>query len=170
MNNRGFSLIELVVVIGIMAALLGIVTLDFNSWTKKYQAERQTREMYSDIMQLRLSAMQQKQRCAMFLGSRQYNFKTYTSANEAVLTGGTPRTSNSSKNLNYEIRQKTKSGLNAFDIASDYIEFDSRGFTNNPMTIVVLPVRYNGGDNCILVSMGRTNIGRMEDANTCRAH
>jgi prepilin-type N-terminal cleavage/methylation domain-containing protein len=169
MNVRGFSLVEVLVVVAVIATLLCIATLDFNSWMKKYQTERQTREMYSDIMQLRLSAIQTKQRCAMFLGPRQYIFKTYSSEAENVLAGGTPRTPNSSKSLNYEIRQKATSGFNVFDIASDHIEFDSRGFTNNPMTIVVLPVRYNGGDNCILVSTGRTNIGRMEDANTCRA-
>jgi hypothetical protein len=120
-------------------------------------------------MQLRLSAMQTKQRCAIFLGSRQCIFKTYSSESENVLTGGTPRATSSSKILNYEIRKKTTSGFSTFDVASDHIEIDSRGFTNNPMTIVVLPVQYNGGDNCILVSTARTNIGRMEDANTCSA-
>jgi len=164
MNVRGFSLVELVVVVAIIATLLSIATLDFNSWMKKYQTERQTRELYSDIMQLRLSAIQRKQRCAMFLGPRQYNTRTYATDNEDVLAGGVTV---SSKNLNYEIKNGT--GLAAFDITADHIEFDSRGFATGPMTIVVLPVQYNAGDNCILVSEGRTNIGRMIDAATCRA-
>lgn len=162
MNSRGFSLIELIIIVSIMAILLTIATIDFNSWTRKYQTEAQTREIYSDLVKFRLNAIQRKQRSAVFYGPKSYVFKTYSSPFENVAKG----TQVLSKTFNYEIKKGTD--LNVFDIASDCVEFDSRGITNNQMTIIVLPVQYNAGENCILVSAGRTNIGRMIDAATCR--
>ncbi len=54
-----------------------------------------------------------------------------------------------SKSFNYEIRKGT--ALDVFNQTSDCIVFDSRGFTNNIMTIIVQPVQYSAGENCIFV-------------------
>jgi len=53
MGVRGFSLMELMVVLAIFATLLSIATLDFNAMTKKAQIERQTRELFADLNQAR---------------------------------------------------------------------------------------------------------------------
>jgi prepilin-type N-terminal cleavage/methylation domain-containing protein len=162
MNSRGLSLIELVVVLSVLAILLSVATLDFNSWQRKYQTESQTREMFADLEQFRLNAIQRKQRSVAFIGPKSYVFRTYTSAAQP-LAGGTVVFR---KTLDYEIRKDL--ALTVFNIASDVIEFDTRGYTNNLMTIIATPVQYSAGDNCIIVSTGQTNLGRMLDAATCR--
>jgi type IV fimbrial biogenesis protein FimT len=164
MHERGFSLIELLIVIALIAILLAIATIDFGTWSRKYQVERQTREMYADIMQARISALQRKQRVGIFFGPRQYVIRRYDTAEdtdgEVVLT----------INLQNEIRRVTGSGTQAFDIDTQAIEFDTRGLTaiGDQMQIAVMPLNVgSGGDNCIVVAVGRTNIGRMSDATTC---
>jgi len=168
MRDRGFTLVELIVVIGLAAVLLALSTLNFNEWMTRRQVERQTRELYSDLMELRVASMTRKQRTAVFLGPRQLLFRTYSSADENVITGGTPRQPMNGKTLRYEIRLQRGGVLQAFDINTDNIVFDTRGFTTDMMTIVVLPLQSSGGENCIVVSAGRTNIGRIDNDGTCR--
>lgn len=158
MGSRGFTLIEVVVVVLLVAFLVTIATLDFNSWIKKYQTESQTREMYADLEQLRLNAIQRKQRTAVYFGPNSYVFRVLTSA-------GLPQPY-FRKTFNYEIKKGL--ALATFNIATDIVEFDSRGLTSNPLTIVVTPVQYGAGDNCIVISAGQTNLGRMLNASTCQ--
>jgi prepilin-type N-terminal cleavage/methylation domain-containing protein len=165
MNSRGFSLIELVVVMVIAGILLSIATLNFNSMQTKGQIDTQTKEMQSDIAALRLDSMQKKRMSAVFLGPKQLVFKSYSSNAEDLQTGGATI---STRNLKMEIRNITAM-TTPLDVTADLISFDTRGYSTN-MTLVVLPVTYNSGDNCVIVSLARTNIGRMEDASTCTAH
>lgn len=164
MNSRGFSLVEILVVIAIAGILFAIATLDFNSMQQKGQIEKQTREIHSELAALRIDAMQKKQRSAAFLGPKQIVFKRYTSNAENLQTGGIPF---ATKNLPLEIRKLSQLST-PLDVTSDLIWFDSRGYSSL-ITLVVLPVILKSGDNCILVSAARTNIGRMEDAATCTA-
>ncbi len=159
MDSSGFSLIELVAVIGIAAVLMAMATLNFNQWSSKYDVERQTREIYSDIMQTRLSAMQQKQNMRIFFGPTQYN--VVNEVGNIVTT----------KRLNHEIRNGA--GFAIFNINTNNVRFDNRGFATNSfgtpnMTLVVLPVQ-NSGDGCIIISDGLTSIGRIDNAGNCIA-
>jgi len=165
MNSRGFSLVELVVIIAIIGILLSIGTINYTDWLKRYQNEKQTRELHSDISNLRLDAMQQKRRSVILLGPKQYIFKTYSSLGENIVTGGVVVLN---RVVNYEMRKLVGANYNTFDINTDVIEFDQRGFVNiNIMTIVLMPVTLNAGDNCVVVHTARTNIGRMTDASSC---
>lgn len=57
MNRYGFTLIELIVVIAIMGILLSVATLSFQEYSQKANIESQVRSLYSDIIQMRSSAM-----------------------------------------------------------------------------------------------------------------
>ena len=60
MNSRGFSLVELVVVIAIAAALTAIATLNFNEYSRKAAMEGQMRMICSDMLELRQKALYEK--------------------------------------------------------------------------------------------------------------
>jgi len=171
MNTRGFTLLEILTVMVVIGILLSISTLNFHAMQQKSQIEKQTREIVSDLVSLRIDAMQKKRRSAAFLGPKQVIFKGYSSDAEDVLTGGTNL---STKTLPHSINMLTGATLAAPVVTANYVVYDTRGFGRfngalTSMTLVVLPVQYGGGDNCILINASRTNIGRMDDASTCTA-
>lgn len=165
MCNRGFTLIEILIAIAIMAILLAVAIPQFNTMQNKVKIEKQTKELHSAIVSARLSAMQDKRPGAVYLGTNQYVYKVYTSLNDSIPTAWkTVSTVNFPYALNKLVSGPT---LNPLDVTSDKIQFDTRGFTDNNMTLVVTPVTYSSGKNCIVVHTARTNLGRMEDAATC---
>ena len=156
-------MVEVMIVIAIIAIILSVAILNFKDMKGKADTEKQTLQLQSDITNVRLNAMQNKQRSAMLFDPYQYIYKTYTSAAEPDAAGTTV----SSPSYRFEVRKKAGSGtLNALN--KDRIEFDSRGYTNNAITLVVTPVTYSGGLDCIEVQTARTSIGRMENVSTCR--
>jgi prepilin-type N-terminal cleavage/methylation domain-containing protein len=167
MNQRGFSIIELVVVLAIIAVLLSVATLDFSSMNRKYQIEKEARELYSAITKARLSSMQNKQYGALLLGPKEYVFIAYTSPDYPA--GVTGSKTLDRVNVPYEIKKlNTTTGVpGVLDENIDKIAFDIQGFTNNNMTLVVTPTLYSGGNDCIIVHTARTNIGGMTNATTC---
>ncbi len=163
MNRHGFSLIELIVVIGLIAIALSIAIPQYNLIQRRSQIARQAREISADINSFRLSAMYSKQRRAIILNPRNMQFRRYANDTDDLIAAGVTMFA---KNLDFEIRNRTNL---AVPLNNNFIVFDSRGTANN-FTIVILPVDLNSGaDNCIVVTELRTNIGRMTNANTCTA-
>jgi type II secretion system protein H len=154
MNNNGFSLVELVVVLAILGILASIVTMDFNAYTRKAQIERQTRELFGDLNQARIDSMHRKQRHSIVLEPNSYVFKRYSSENENSTEGTVLQT----RNVSYEITKE-----NGSSASSDVTEFDIRGFTNDLDTFRINPVGTEAQVNCIIIATGRTNLGKMEN-------
>ncbi len=166
MKTYGFTLVEVLIVIALIGIILSIAVPNYNDTMKKAQIEKQTKELHSIIVTARLSAMQNKQPGAIFLGSNSYVYRVYTSLNYPISTGFKTIKTDSFPFVLF----KNPSGttiLNPLDVSTDNITFDTRGFTNNDMTLVVTPLKYSGGDDCIVVHTSRTNVGRMENASSC---
>ena len=158
MNIRGFSLVELIVVVAIIATLLTIATLDFNAWTRRAQIERQTRELFADLNQARTDSFFMKKRHKVVMQPKGYTFSRFSSFDESRTTGGTAL---ATKALTYEMTKESGAS-----IANRIFEFDIRGFTNDLDTIRVNPSGTSAQVDCIVVHYGRTNLGKMEN-NAC---
>ena len=72
MKDNGYSLIELVVVIAILGTLLGIAGLSGKMWLDRYRVEGQTKEMFTDLMNARASAMQKNRMYFVNFAGTQY--------------------------------------------------------------------------------------------------
>jgi len=81
-RQSGFSLLELVVVILIMSALLGMGLMQFGSYTRKSQIERQMRTLNADLAEVRLQALYRKRARAVVISGTQ--FAIYSSAKSDV--------------------------------------------------------------------------------------
>jgi prepilin-type N-terminal cleavage/methylation domain-containing protein len=60
MNRKGFSLIELMIAVAIIAILLSIGTITFSDWVKRNKVETQFKQMFADLMTARAQALYKK--------------------------------------------------------------------------------------------------------------
>lgn len=79
MKNNGFSLIELIIVIGIMGIIMSIVGINFNQWQVKNNIERQANEMYMEIAEARQLALNTRQARSIRFSANSLVFRRYTS-------------------------------------------------------------------------------------------
>ncbi len=82
MANRGFTLIEILVVVALIGTLLGIATLNFSQYVTKAGIANQTRLMYGDLMEYHTKALFEKKKWTFKFSSNLYGI--YSSADTSV--------------------------------------------------------------------------------------
>jgi type II secretion system protein H len=115
MGQKGFSLVELVVVIATMIILTSIATLQFSSMIRKREMEKQTRMLYTDLTEVRQKALYEKTPRVVRLTSNE--FRVYPGDS----TAATPTLSRA---FSYPIGWSTAGAV--LDIT-----FDTFGISNN---------------------------------------
>jgi prepilin-type N-terminal cleavage/methylation domain-containing protein len=131
MRNRGFSIIELVVVIGIISILLSIASISFRNWNLKNNIERQTKEMYMEITEARQLALNTRQARTVTFSPNSLVFRRYSS--EADLEAGTG-VEVKTKRLPFAITRNTWADPSPDNpnITDSDILFTTRGVMNQP--------------------------------------
>jgi prepilin-type N-terminal cleavage/methylation domain-containing protein len=149
MDDQGFSLIELVIVIAIISVLAVIVGINANQWLNKYNAESKIRQMHADLMQARVQAMQYNRQYSVVVNTNSYQIG---STNDNGITTWQP-----SKTLNYPVSLAS----------TGTIAIDQRGIISAGIAII----QFNTGSgtpeyDCIqMLYATRINIGKMNGAN-----
>lgn len=159
MDIRGFTLMEMVTVLSILAILLAIGTLDLSAMQKKYSIEKQTKELFTDIANLRLKAIHGKRLHRLTLQTNGISCQSFSREDETLASGTTVL----SRTLHYAITKE-----NGDPLAGTNIDFDFRGFTRNAFTIRVASESGDAPFDCILIAESRTNLGKM-NGGTCHA-
>lgn len=152
MKNRGFSLIELIVVVGLISILLGIAALDFASWSRKAQIERQVKELYADIQAARLDAAYTKQRRGVEFSANQVVFKRFSS-NEATTAG----TSTSTRSLAFAVTRTTWANP-----ADGQVVFDTKGVMSDPIVkVICVTTNLDVAYDALIITPAITNMGKV---------
>jgi len=158
MNSRGFTLVELIAVIALIAIALGIGTLNFNEWNRKYNIEAQTKEIMTDLTNVRLMSIQTKKRHQVVLNPTSYSIRSYSSEFDTV------GTQVFNKTLKHQISRFSSGAVTVFSNFS--ASYNDRGYTSNLFTIAVAPGVTGPALNCVTVHTARVNLGRI-NGNNC---
>ena len=153
MKPNGFSLVELITVMALICILLAIGTLGFNSMSRKYAIDNQTRSLYADLMDVRMKSMYKKKSHYVSLAAGAFVF--YSSGTRANPAGIFLQ-----KNLAYPVTWNGNGAL---------IEFDSQGLTTDQRSICVNQNETAPQVDSIVVSMARINMGKRKASGGCNA-
>jgi prepilin-type N-terminal cleavage/methylation domain-containing protein len=171
LNNKGMTLIELIIVVTIIGILVTSLAFSFQGWVSGYKVESQTKELYMDLINIRNRAMQRNRMHFVDLTSTQYTIyeDTNTAPDGDGISNPAADTQVSQKVLDarYPITWSVP--------AANRIQFDINGLSNNNTNICSnAPVDANGSDyNCIIISSTRINMGKLTtsiaDGGACNA-
>jgi len=147
MNSRGFSIVELLVVVTIVGILATIATINWNRLTVKSNVESQIRTVHADLMRIRVEALYGKrERRVAFSGK---TFRVYSS-NEVTSTPV------ESRDFNYP-----------FSFTDSEFMFNSDGMANGFQgSVCVNPFgdlnnRSDAAVDSLVISEGRISLGKL---------
>ena len=173
MKKDGFSLIELLVVIIILGIVASLGTVSFTGWIRKHDLESQVKEMYTDLMNARLTAMHQNRSHFISLSANQITASEDTDgdgAGDSPLciwnrNRGDPVDAScpNDKSLSYK-NIKFPATWNG----TATLEFNARGLSNTNNTICVFST-YNPSYDCIVVSATRIRMGKLKNQSGCNS-
>jgi len=158
MQERGHSLVQTLVVTGIVAILLALATPRFGAWATRYRCEAQTRLIYTELLKSRANALFQRRETRMkFYAER---FEVYSSATDGSGVAPLARLA-----LRYPI------DLNG---TGSNVDFDVKGMALNLRSICIAGREDTGPVDSVVightrVSLGKKNIQKRDDKWDCEA-
>lgn len=146
MSNKGFSMVELVIVLAIIGTLSAIAMFQFNEYSKRSSIESQLSMLHSELMNVKSDALFKKNERSVVLTANQ--LKIYPAAN----TSGDPSSVRQFKNV------MTMS-------ASDPLTFDSRGILNVSGNVYAcVAVDSTASYDSLVLSATQIELGKREGA------
>ena len=146
MRSRGFTLVELLVVIGIITILSTLATLGWNRMSTKAAVEGQIKSVHADLMALRLEALYSKKERRVKLSGK--SFKVYSSN---VLTTSPLN----SKDFTFD-----------FTGTSDFV-FNTSGMASGYEGSVCVNKESDAFVDSLVVTDGRISLGKRTTGEAC---
>lgn len=160
MRERGYSLVEMMVITGIVSVLLAIATINFNSYSKRYRNESQTRMIYDELLRARANAVYQRRAIAVRVYANR--FEIYSS-DQDITKGAAPVQTLS---LPIPVTSNSRSG----DGVKGYpLGFNNRGLSTNSCTVCLQNDDASASVDSVTVYDTRISIGKKDKGDECKA-
>jgi prepilin-type N-terminal cleavage/methylation domain-containing protein len=158
MRDRGVTLIELLIVVSIIVILVAALGFSFNGWQAGYNVESQMKNIYSDLMNARMGAMERNRSYFVSLAATQYTIYEDNSPwpdGDRTLEAADRQVSQTALDPRYTITWS-----NSGDPAPQVV-FDSQGIANGDREIC----SNSDADtdyNCIEIAESGIDIGKLK--------
>lgn len=155
-NKNGVTLIELIVVISVIGILIIALGFSFQGWMGKYRVESQAKEMYTDLMNARVRAMQMNRAFfADFPTTTSYRIREDTNEdNLPLVVAGDTILPTYPKTVEYAVTW-----------AGGTISLDTKGIIQpflSPLGATLCIFTTNDPDyDCIVIAQTRINMGKL---------
>lgn len=155
-NKNGVTLIELIVVVSVIGILVIALGFSFQGWMGKYRVENQIKQIYTDIMNARSSAMQRNRTFfADFPSTTSYRIREDTNEdNLPLVVAGDTILPTYPKTVEYAVTW-----------AGGTISLDTKGIVQpsaTPLGATLCVVSTNDPDyDCIVIAQTRINMGKL---------
>jgi len=151
MQSRGYSLVEMVMVVGTISLLVAVATLDFGAYFTRYRTEAQTRLIYDELLRARANALFQRRETRVKLYVNR--FEVYSSVADCG-QGVAPVVS---QPLTIPI---------VWNQSGNNIDFDQMGKARNLGSVCVGPGG-TGTVDSVVVSTIRERVGTKDKGDDC---
>jgi len=161
-NNRGVTLLELLVVLGILTALLLSLGASFQGWMEKHKVEGEAKTLYADLMNARARAVQRNR--VHFVSVASSGYSTFEDTNTVPDGNGVFESALDTRIVN---------ASSAYPIASSLGMPLQFSFSRDGLSSVTCWVRFTSAINqpdydCIAITPTRINLGVFHAAtNAC---
>lgn len=160
MNRRGFTLIEIIMVMALIGILLSMASLQFSDYIRKGAIERQTQELYSDLMATRTAAVTQRSSKRVLVTPIAFTFIS------SALGSGVGRTT--------RVLSRPVIALKSTGVTETQLTFDERGTFNIDVNdentaICVEPSLESAQYDSIVVYSTRIHLGKVTFGGACNS-
>jgi prepilin-type N-terminal cleavage/methylation domain-containing protein len=158
MTNKGMTLVELVIAVTVIGIALAALGISFEDWIGRYSVEKETKQLYCDLMLARTCALNRDLKHFVLLDGRHYSIVEDTN-DDGVMDPNDRVFDGFPKELSHTIDYNN----------GNKVIFNSRGLMANLGTVRFVSDKAPDYD-CIKIAMSRIITGRYDAPHgTCEA-
>jgi prepilin-type N-terminal cleavage/methylation domain-containing protein len=174
-RNKGFTLVELLIIIAIMGFLAAIAAPNLTNFVRKNRIENQTRRIYSDLGNTRVRAMStNRAHCLVFQPAPFNHYQVISDTNGNGQCDAVPADTEIMRRAGIDIVPFTFS--NAVPARETITEnlggraiFNARGLATQLGTVCVTAANIQPARNCIVINPTWIRLGRLPLGAQCNA-